>query len=301
MTDSKEYAFLGWQGFGLEHPADWELNRIKGSRRTTYLSLDDGTRVRLEVNWRPVQKTVSLETLVDKQAATLSKAAGRRRLKLKVNRKKRVGRVRAFNYETFTWTADVSACELVARCKRCSRVILIRVIGDKAKLPTDEAAQIFSSLACYCEQDFERWGAFGLDVQIPAAFELEYSSLKAGLCELTFSDRKTELKIMRVSMARMILEDKKMVAWYEALAPKQLRPFDVTWREESFRSHLGYRGGGEPRSNRKLLGFFRSARRLCVVAFYCEPTDKIFVVSADGTGDVEKLVDTVREGLVCHD
>jgi len=301
MGKGPPYAFLGWQGFGLEHPADWELSRIRGSRRATYLALDDGESVRLEVNWRPVRKDAPLDKLVDKQAATLSKAAARRKVNLRVGRRQRIGRVRGFEFETFTWSADVGACELVARCKRCSRVVLLRVIGDRAKLPVDVSARIFSSLECYCEKDYERWGTFGLDVRVPTAFDLERSSLKAGLCELVFSDRRTELRVMRVSMGRAILEDKKMVAWYEGLASKLLRPFDVTWDEQTFRGHLGYLARGEPASNRRLLGIFRSARKLCVHCFWCEPTDKIFVVAADGTGEVEELVGTIRDGLVCHD
>jgi len=54
------------------------------------------------------------------------------------------------------------------------------------------------------------------------------------------------------------------------------------------------------RFGQKVLSIFRSRRKLCVHCFFCEPSDKIYVVAADGPGDVEELVKTVREGLVCH-
>jgi len=300
VSNPTTYAFLGWQGFGVEHPADWELNRVRGSRRSTYLALDDGDRVRLEVNWRPIGSKVSMEKIVDKQMKTLTKAAGRRKLDLQLDRGGRIGRVKGFEYECFKWTADVGACELVARCKECGRVMLLRVLGSGKEPPTEDARHVFSSLVCYCGKDAERWGTFGLDVEIPTRFELEQSSLRAGVSQLTFSDRRIELRVSRASMGRAILEEKKMVAWCEEHLGQLLRPFDVAWVEESFRGHIGYRGGGEPRSNKRLLGIFRSRRRFGAYCFYCEPTDKIFVVSGDGAGDVDELVDTVRKGLICH-
>lgn len=284
----------------MEHPADWELNSVKGNRRSTYLVLDDGMRVRLEVNWRPVPRKAAFEQLVDKQVSVLEKTAKRRRLDIRVKRRRRLGRVRGFEYEAFTWTADVGACELVARCNNCGRVILVRVIGDAERLPTDEARQVFSSLECMCDKDYERWGAFGLDVRVPNQFDLERSSLKAGSCELVFSDKRVELRVVRASMARAILEQEKLVAWYEKLARPFLRPFSVTWSDEPFRGHIGYRGVGTMGISRTLLSFFRGSRKLSVHCFYCDVTDKIFVVAAEGLGDVDDAVETVREGLVCH-
>lgn len=300
MSDCQDYAFLGWHGWGFEHPAAWELNRVKGSRQASYLTLDDGERIRLEVNWKPVKRTVEMEALADRQAKMLAGAAKRRRLEIEIERQRRIGRVRGFEYEAFTWKADVAACELVARCKDCGRVMLLRVIGDAERPPMDEARHIFSTLECYCGKDYERWGTFGLDVNIPFRFDLERSSLKAGLCELVFSDRRVELHISRASMGRAILEERKMVAWYEDIAEKFLKPFYVEWRAEEFRGHVGHAGTGELRSNRRLLGFFRSNRGLFVHCFFCESSDKIYVVAADGAGDVREAVETVREGLVCH-
>jgi len=300
MGEPKRHAFLGWHGWGFEHPRTWELNRVRGSRAAGYLALDDGEGIRLEVNWKPIRRKVELEWIADRQAKMLESTARRRKLDIELKRRRRLGRVKGFEYEAFTWKADVSACELVARCKDCGRVILIRVIGRPGKPPTDEARHVFSSLECYSGKDSERWGTFGLDVRVPVRFDLEQSSLKAGLCELVFSDRRIELHISRAGLGRVILEKEKMVAWYEKTAGKRLKPFDVDWTREDFRGHIGYAGTGELRSNKRLLRFFRSKRRFFVHCFYCEPSDKIFVVSADGTGEVREAVETVREGLTCH-
>ena len=273
---------------------------MKGSGSTGYLALDDGEGVRLEVSWKPIRRKFGLERIADQQAKTLEATARRRKLDIKLKRRRRIGRVRGFEYEAFTWTADVGACELVARCKECSRVVLLRVIGDADEPPMTEARHIFSSLECYSGKDEERWGTFGLDVQIPVRFDLERSSLKAGLCELVFTDRRMELHISRASMGRVILEKQKMVAWYEKTETRLLKPFDVAWTREDFRGHIGYAGTGELRSNRRLLKFFHTKRNFFVHCFYCEPSDKIFVVAAEGTGELCEAVETIREGLVCH-
>ena len=300
MGESREHAFLGWHGWGLEHPSAWELNRVKGNRSTGYLALDDGDQVRLEVSWRPVKSRITVEAIADRQVKMLETAARRRKIDLEMKRRRRIGRVKGFEYEAFTWRADVSACELVGRCKACSRVVLVRVVGDPDRPPTDEARRVFSSLACYCAGDVERWGTFGLDVKVPTRFDLEHSSLRAGLCELTFTDRRVELHVGRAALGRVMLEKQKMTAWYETTARTLLKPFDVTWVEEPFRGHIGHAGTGELRANRRLLGFFRADRAFSVHCFYCDVSDKILTVSAEGPGDVRDVVETVREGLVCH-
>ena len=147
MSTSDEYAFFGGQGFGLEHPVVWELNRVRGSRRATYLALDDGESVRLEINWKPVGRKHSIENLVERQLRLLEKAAKRRKLEIKLDRKSRIGRVRGFEYEAFTWTADVSACELVARCREGARVILLRGSGEAEHAPVEAARRMVRCLA----------------------------------------------------------------------------------------------------------------------------------------------------------
>jgi hypothetical protein len=299
-TKPEDYAFLGWQGWGLEHPKRWELNRVKGDRRAAYLSLDDGERVRLEINWKPVRRKLALEKLADRQAFDLERNAKRHRLDIRIERRRRVGRPRGFEFETFVWNADISACEMVARCKDCGRVILIRVIGERDKPPMREAERVFSSLVCYGGKDRERWGTFGLDVSVPARFELERSSLNAGLCRLVFNDRRAELVVSRASLGRAILERMKMLAWFEGLDARATSPFQVKWDESPLGGHIGYKGTGELRSAQKLLAFFRGNRRFAARCFYCEPSDKILAVSADGVGDVSGLVEDVSERLVCH-
>lgn len=282
------------------HPSDWELTRVRGSRRASYLALDDGERIRLEMSWKPVGRKLPIEKLVEKQVKVLEGAAKRRKLDVRVQRRQGIARLRGFEYECFTWQADVGACELVARCRDCARVVLLRVVGDKDHPPVEESRQVFSSLECTSHKEFERWGTFGLEVKIPARFELEGSSLRTGMCELVFSDRRIELHVMRVSLARAILEKQKMVAWYEGLAGQLLKPFVVTWSERPFRGHIGYAAVGEVRTRYRLMSVFQSTRKLRVRCFYCEPMDKIFVVAADGSGDVEDVVESVLDGLVCH-
>jgi len=325
VSGSTGYAFLGWQGWGLEHPADWELTRVRGSRRESYLALDDGERIRLEMSWKPVRRKLPLEKLVEKQVKAVELAARGRKLDVRIRRRQGIRRLAGFQYECFTWQTgvpkrgvpkpdevglgspesrlgapDVGSCELVARCRDCGRVILLRVVGDKDRPPMEEARRVFASLTCYSGKEFERWGTFGLDVKVPAGFELEGSSLRTGMCELVFSDRRTELHVMRVSLGRAILERQKMVAWYESVASQLLKPFVVTWSERPFRFHIGHAGVGEVRTRYRLMSVFRSTRKLSVRLFYCEPMDKIFVVAADGSGDVDKVVETALEGLVCH-
>ncbi len=135
---------------------------------------------------------------------------------------------------------------------------------------------------------------------VPPEFELEHSALKAGLCELAFSDKKIELRVLRASLGRMVLEKKKLVAWFGEIAAGALKPFEVSWTKCDVRGHPGYSGAGDERANRRLLRVFRSKRAFAARLFFCEPSDKIYAVSADGAGDVSSLAVSVADGIVCH-
>ena len=292
--------FFGWYAFAFEHPASWELARVQGSRRAGYVAFDDGERLRLEFDWKSIGRKETVADLAGRQIAALEKTAKRRGVDFTLDRPRSVGRLRGFEYEAWAWSADVAAVELLARCDGCSRTLLVRVIAAKGHSPDAEAREVFGTLACGCGKDFERWGAFGLDVRVPVRFELERSSLKAGLCELAFTDKKVEVHVLRASLGRMLLERSKLVAWYESIATALLKPFDASWTKDDVRGHLGYSGAGEERANRRLTRFFRSGRTFAARVFFCEPSDKIFAVAADGKDDVAAVVREVVDGLVCH-
>ena len=313
--------FFGWYAFAFEHPADWELARVQGGRRAGYVAFDDGERLRIEFDWKSIGRKTAVAELAGRQIAALEKTAKRRGVAFALERPyvahppsgeaasahKRqshpgagVPHLRGFEYEAWAWSADVAAVELLARCEGCGRTLLVRVLGAKGNPPDAEARELFGTLACGCGKDFERWGAFGLDVRVPVRFELERSSLKAGLCELVFTDKKVELHILRASLGRMLLEKSKLVAWYESIATALMKPFETSWTKDDVRSHLGYSGAGEDRANRRLMRFFRSGRKFAARVFFCEPSDKIFAVAADGKDDVAAVVREVVDGLVCH-
>ncbi len=295
-----QQSFFGWYGLTLSHPVAWELARVTGSRRAGYVSFDDGERVRMELDWKPVNSKVTLEALCERQRSALERTAKRRNIAFESKPMGKIAGLRGWEYEAWSWAADVSAREMLARCQGCGRTALVRVLGPKEKPPADEAALIFGSLACECGKDSERWGAFGIDVRVPVRFELERSSLKAGLCELVFSDKKSELSVLRASLGRMILEKTKLVGWFAGVAAAALKPFDVEWKKDDFRGHLGYSCDASLKSNRRLLGFFRSKRAFAARVFYCEPSDKIYAVHADGADDVAAVVNEVADKLVCH-
>jgi hypothetical protein len=297
---SERTAFFGWYGLTLSHPVSWELARVTGSRRTGYVSFDDGERVRLELDWKPVDAKVTLESLCEKQRSALEKTAKRRHVAFESKPLGKVKGVEGWEYDAWAWSADVSAREMLARCRKCGRTVLARVLGPKDKPPEEESELVFGSLVCDCGREYERWGAFGIDARVPVRFELERSSLKAGLCELVFSDKKSEMTILRASLGRMILEKTKLVGWYSGVAAAALKPFDVEWQKDDLCGHLGYSCSAELRSNRRLRWIFRSKRAFAARLFFCEPSDKIYCISADGPDDVAALVKDVADKLVCH-
>ena len=300
VNESNAPGFFGWYGLTLTHPASWELARVTGSRRAGYVAFDDGERVRLEVDWKPVGRKTTLAELAERQRSALAKAAKRRNVAFESRPMGKVPGLRGWEYEAWAWGADVSAREMLARCSGCDRTALVRVLGPKENPPDDEAALVFGSLGCECGKDTERWGAFGIDLRVPVRFELEKSSLKAGLCELAFSDKKIELRILRASLGRRVLETTKLVAWFGSVAGASLKPFDVEWLKDDLRGHLGYSCAASERANRRLLRIFRSKRAFAARIFFCEPSDKIYAISADGTDDVADVVRQVAEGLACH-
>ena len=79
--------FLGWHGFGLQHPAEWELNVIRGTRKSSYLCLDDGKAARLEMSWKPVPRKMALDKIADSQRQALVKTAKRRKIEIDMKEK----------------------------------------------------------------------------------------------------------------------------------------------------------------------------------------------------------------------
>lgn len=260
MSDSLWDKF-GWQELELDVPADWNLGRVDGSYEKGYARLDDAEIVRMEVEWRKLrgrEMSVPMTDLVDRYLAGLKKKAKKTDTEFNVTRKARIlkekGWLREFDYELFTWDADFRAFNIAIRFPHSQRVVLLRILSRFDENLSEQVEKIFGSLRDNSGSDRTLWSVYGFSFWMPSGCTLSGHELKSGHIQLQFKQGRNELRIHRLSMARLLLKESPLDYWYQAFFKKTLRDFQIETRAHEIHGHSGLRIIGRPRSRwRQLL------------------------------------------------
>ena len=252
---------FGWQGLELDIPSDWNLGRVDGTFDKGYARLDDAEIVRVEIEWRKLrgrEMSVPMTELVDRYLAGLKKKAKKTNTEFKVTRKakilKKKGWLGQFDYELFTWDADFRAFNIAIRFQHSQRVILLRVLSRFDENLSEEIEKIFGSLRDNSGAEHVLWSVYGFSCLVSSCYVLSGHELKSGHIQLQFKRGRNELRIHRLSMARLLLKDSLLEYWYKAFFKKTLRDFQIDTRSVNTFGHSGLRVTGRPRSRwRQLL------------------------------------------------
>lgn len=311
QKDPNWYTF-GWHGITFEVPKEWNLGKLSGDLRTGnsgYLRLDDAEIARVEVEWRASKRgEPPVSRFVDKYIQNIEKKAKKRGVDIKVHRKARFLKDKAFledkDYDTFMWEADYRAYNLTWRCRTCHRVVLIRVLAKMEENLSALASKVMASLQDHVEDGRVFWGVYDLACTVPEGYILEEHSLKSGLLGLTFEGRNRSLRVECISLAEMALRNVSLTEWFDSFYRKALRDIVCSSEETEISGHQGLRVIGTPKSRWKQVfrpvPFVRKRPRrfLDAQAWHCPESNKILVVQAFSKkrGDLSSEVVEV----ICH-
>lgn len=188
---------LGWQGFQFEHPEDWALSRVTGSRPRGFLILSSGGNTSLQARWEPSgDPSIAARRYLDSlKEGHIDLSLGDEDVVWK-----RPGKSRGF-----------------ARRLPSGRLFLGEVVGTDKLLPA--LRELRATL-----DEGDLWSAYGLAVHVPPSFELDKSEFLAGHTKLTFSARGGELTAERLGLAAQRLKDTTVEEFAQDYPAPQLDP-----------------------------------------------------------------------------
>ncbi len=280
---------------------------MTGEEKKGYLSLDDGSQLRLELKWETPRRSPRVERVVQRYLDFLRRRARKNKVPVEIDEDLKLGPGRE-GRSYFSWKLgsgkkekSSSACSLASVCSECKRVTLLHVLSKGDSRPRGTAERIFASFADHGEGGEEHWSVFGLDFVVPRRFSLATSSLRAGCCRLSFMDRDEELDVARVSVGGAILRQEKFPDWLKGFFGKKLSKHLWDYQRLEFRGHRGLRFWGEEAPVRGVRRFFQKPTYLEGWAWYCQDTDKILTLRLVGREDDEgELARELAGKMTCH-
>lgn len=307
------WADFGWQGIRLRIPEDWNLGRVDGGPESGYARLDDAEIVRAEIEWRTAKRgrVQPVRALVDRYLQNLEKKADKAGLEFKVQREAGFLNDKTWlqhrEYEAFCWQADYQAYNLALKTHP-DRLVLVRVLTPLQGQDDTPVAPIIQSLQDEYHEGSWPWSVYGLAFRMPSDFKLESHELKSGHIQLNFERGKESCRVERLSMARTLLKEEELAAWYPVFFKKKLSDVIAEVTAETVHGHDGIRVSGRPRSRfRQLmrpLPWISPRPRLYMDAlvWHCRATNKICVVDhlfrkKEQRGD---FTDRIADGYLCH-
>src|SRR5262249_15999732 len=82
----------------------------------------------------------------------------------------------------FSWTGAGRGQGKIWHCGTCNRILIAQVVG-LAKEQSEMAlvaSQLFATLRCHSDDDYDLWALYDLQVEIPKDFRLETQKLLSG-------------------------------------------------------------------------------------------------------------------------
>ena len=151
------------------------------------------------------------------------------------------------------------------------------------------------------------WALYDLHTEVPTAFELMGSELRAGLTRLRFRRDPERITVARWGMAETALGNARLEQWAQRQYEKDLRMFRPVGEEFEFRGHPALKVAGEAAMPfgpwirvARHLAHRDHADQLACYFWHCAETNRIYVVQ--GVVDVSHrdVVAEVRDRTCCH-
>lgn len=307
---------LGWQGFAVATPEDWDLTGFYGTHAEGYLRADDSDALAVEIKWStPKGRGAKAVDLVDRRNAFLSalrKAARKRRHDFREAEEdalRGVGRPDR-TAVGFSWSADRKARGVLWHCQTCGRVAMAQVLGDPSgrKGFSNAAETVLSSIECHgTNPDWVRWSLYDLCVDIPQGFELLSAQLMNVYLRLTFQKGTARLSVEQWGAANVARGDRFLDEWLAANSRAEIRRARYGAEATEMAGHPAVRlaggvavGGPMVDVAREIASLRVPATRFSALGWECPESNKIHAVQAIRPARFPDPVSRVAGTLRCH-
>jgi hypothetical protein len=313
---------IGWQGFTVEVPVEWDLTGFSGSFTDGYFRVDDSESVGLEVKWATIGKkakpltelqiTGRVESFLNglkqtaKKKKTSFESANLPFLK-SVERPERTGM-------GFRWSADKKAIGVVWYCEKCRRITIAQLLGEarsQAGLKT-LTEKILGTMCCHSDDmDWNLWALYDLSVSVPAEFLLESQQLMNVYLRLSFATKgNARLTVEQWGLANVSRRGQYLDDWVQinTKGPMAQSRYKATESEVKTHPAIVLKGGlafGPPlfKQMHEMVSKLQwPATRFSGAAWECETANKVFLISQLRPPRKKELdrVPEIIERIRCH-
>lgn len=307
---------VGWQGFLVRVPDEWDLTGFSGTDEAGYFRVDDSDEHGLEIKWatepKKAKKAPDVEVRRESYFRGLRQTAKKKRLTVETKAADAPRGVLQSDRSVsgFSWTSDKKAIGAVWHCQTCRRTVIVQVLGPRSGRGglSTLAQDILGSLRCHGDDpDWRIWALYDLVTEVPAAYKLTGSQLMNVYLRLQFAHKTARLTIEQWALASVARRDAYLDLWLGANSKGDIKKARYTTTEGEVHGHatldlLGGLAFGGPMAEavREVTRFQRPATRFSARAWECAPSNKIYAVQGMRPRSAPDLVSEIAARTCCH-
>jgi hypothetical protein len=282
---------FGWRGISLNIPPQWELLKLGGNDNNGFVSLGDNLKINLELKWKYSRFNLSISKILDKFLYSIEKKAKQKKENYKFNKDIDLSdKSKSLSYE---WKTDsVSAVGVIWHCDQCKRVVLVQLLNQNLDL----TKKILEDLKCHEDGEERLWSVYNLSFILPNVWKLRNYIFKSGYLKFLFVKHNEELSIERWGFARSLMSNTSLENWFKCFYKERFKENSLI-NNINLNGHNGLNAIFTPRKK----GFF--SLKTIVSSFYiwyCEDSNRIFVIGESSTKPNEILLNNLIKSIKCH-
>ena len=258
-TQSPAIEVFAWQGFSIEHPADFAPATITGARAEGYVRLASAGKLSIQIRWKRSKKPNDLLPSLKEYLAKLERDAKRAKVPFRSEFDREDGRI------VYRYTGVGQGRGNLFFSEDCSRVFFLEVIGGRkdALLPAYRHAT--AGFQSNGSRTSERWSVLGLSFRVPGCMTVDKKLFLAGRTELTLRGRHARVLGSRWAFGNLLIEKHGFEDWARAALNLHGARVEKHERGLSFCTPGILRGTytlvAEPDSNHQIVALQASCRR----------------------------------------
>ena len=306
---------IGWQGFTVFVPKNWDLTGFSGDYESGYFRIDDGEEMGLEVKWgtEPIKAKNAPDVTVRRESYinSLRKTAKKKKLAFDARDVDKFRPAQRQDRQSvgFVWTGDRKAIGAVWHCQSTRRTVIAQVLGPRSGAGlnsiADEILKTLESKPAYADRVV--WSLYDLYTEVPSEYKLATQQLMNVYLRLSFLCKTSRLSVEQWSLASVARRDAYLDAWLQANAKAELREAKWEAGETLAQNHpalklSGGLGFGMPMANaaKQLSRLEIPPTRFSGVAWECEQSNRVFLVEGLRTRNAPDVVEAVVARTLCH-
>ncbi len=316
LKEKRFARLIGWQGFTVRVPDEWDLTGFSGDYDNGYFRIDDGEEMGLEVKWatEPAKAKTPPDVNARRESFLfgLKKAAKKKKLEFSsrdVDNFRPTQRLERRSVG-FSWTGDCKAVGALWFCETSRRVVIAQVLGPRTGNAGvgSVADAILSTLENKpADPEYVVWSLYDLYTEVPSAYKLVSQQLMNVYLRLSFLNKTSRLSVEQWSVASVARRDAYLDVWLQANSKAELHEARYVAEETTAHGHpaLQLVGGlalGMPVANavKQLTKMEVPPTRFSALAWECDQTNRIFLVEGLRTTKALDMVGDVAARTICH-